>query len=299
MVAVIAYIRVSTKTQSQSQKGHSLDGQKLELKAYAKASGVKIHKFFHNDESARHEENSSERPGFIAATELALKKKWPILVADASRFSRTEESYDRFIDAGGVVYDTDGFGADEAKMRAKIRRAKHDGDIRSKATREGQAKARANGVKFGSPQIAKANEASGKKRSTTGRIRRDEFRREYGKARAAGFDTPEAAAGYFNDNGYTPPLVESWTPSNVRRILNDIRLEDEAEISASTGSAVPEPAFSAKVFLTRLEIEALEKQFRSQRFAANTLARRVGNLSKPMPKTLRDRLAAMLRRSAP
>ena len=216
MVTVIAYIRVSTKTQSKN--GHSLDGQKLELKAYAKASNLKIYKFFVDDELARHEENSSERPGFIAATELALKKGWPILVANASRFSRTEESYARFTDDGGVVYDTDGFGADEAKMRAKILRAKHDGDIRSKATREGQAKARANGVKFGSPNIEKANEASGKKRSRTAGIRRDEFRREYGKARAAGFETPKAAAGYFNDNGYKPAYCEKWEAANVRRI---------------------------------------------------------------------------------
>ena len=47
---------------------------------------------------------------------------------DASRFCRTEETYERFVSAGGKVYDLSGFGDDEATMRAKIKRAKFDGD---------------------------------------------------------------------------------------------------------------------------------------------------------------------------
>jgi hypothetical protein len=44
---------------------------------------------FWDDESARHEEELSERKGFNDAIDLALKRGWPIIVADASRFSRT------------------------------------------------------------------------------------------------------------------------------------------------------------------------------------------------------------------
>ena len=109
-----------------------MDGQRRQIRAYCDAEGLKIRRIFSDDDSARHEEELSERKGFNDATELALKKGWPIIVADASRFSRTEASYSRFVDAGGKIYDAnEGFGADEAVMRGKIVRAEHDGKIRS------------------------------------------------------------------------------------------------------------------------------------------------------------------------
>src|ERR1700722_8935035 len=145
MQNVIAYVRVSTEKQSKYGKG--LDGQKRQIQAYCKAEELKIHRtIFSDDDSARHEEELSARKGFNDAIDLALKKGWPIIVADASRFSRTEASYIRFVDAGGRIYDTaEGFGADEAVMRGKIVRAQFDGKIRSEATREGQKKYRENG----------------------------------------------------------------------------------------------------------------------------------------------------------
>jgi hypothetical protein len=59
-------------------------------------------------------EDGSERPGLKDACDLALRKGCPILVTDASRFSRTEETYQRFTEQGGKAYDLDGCGADEA-----------------------------------------------------------------------------------------------------------------------------------------------------------------------------------------
>jgi hypothetical protein len=135
--------------------------------------------------------------------------------------------------AGGKLYDTiEGFGADEAVMRGKIARAEHDGRVRSRATRKGQKEYRENGGTFGGPRLDKACKASALARSKTARIRHDEFRTEHAKARQAGAGTSGAVAEFFNHNGYLPARARRWTAANVRAALNEIRIEDEAEIAA-------------------------------------------------------------------
>lgn len=176
MLSVIGYIRVSTI--KQASYGNSLGAQKKQIQAFAKANKLKIKKWFTDTDTARNEENRSERPDFKRATELATKKKWAIIVATSDRFSRTSESYDRFINADGKVYSTDvGFGADEAVMRAKIKRAKVDGDLIARRTKEGQDRVRAEGKTFGSPDLTRARAASAAARQRDARLRAGNSRR--------------------------------------------------------------------------------------------------------------------------
>lgn len=217
MLIVIAYIQVSTT--KQSHNGSSLDRQRLAIQEFAQCRNLKIHKFFWDDESARNEEDGSERPEFLKATELSLKKEWPIIVLDESRFTRTEETYDRFVKAGGKLYTVKGFGADEAEMRARIKHAEHDGKVRSRATRKGQERYRAEGGVFGSPELGKAREASVEARKKLAKARAREFSRQYERAKKAGFGEPKDAARFFNENGYLTAQGRTWTAANVRRMI--------------------------------------------------------------------------------
>ncbi len=187
--------------------------------------------------SARNEENGSERPEFNKAIELAVKKKLPIIVATPDRFTRTKESYDRFKARGGTVYTTDGFGEDEAVMRAKIARAQHDGDMISRLTKEGQKRARAAGKKFGNPDSGPARVEANKVRRNNARIRREEFDARLERAREIGAKTDAEVARHFNDTGHVTARGGAWTAANVARMRGRIITFDKAPMSSRAGQA--------------------------------------------------------------
>jgi DNA invertase Pin-like site-specific DNA recombinase len=232
LLKAIAYARVSTR--QQSRLGGSLDGQLSEIREFAKARNMKIGKTFTDDESARNEERGIERQGFQNATALALKKQWPIIVVEMSRFTRTEKTYADFVDNGGKIFSVEGFGGDEAEMRARAWRAERDGNRRSKATRAGQAKFVAAGGKLGGPDTEKARAASLAVRSARARIRANEFEREYAKANKAGCSRPKDAAKFLNESGFPTPYGQPWTEATVRKrlkALNAIRVSHAADLA--------------------------------------------------------------------
>ena len=221
MLSVIAYIRVSTN--NQGDNGISLNGQKAQIREFARINNLHIRIWCIDVDSARGEENFSTRKGFNEATELSLRKGWPIIAATADRFSRTLSSYDKFIEAGGKAYSADiGFGGDEAVMRGKIKRAQHDGDKLSSRTREGQALARANGKKFGNPDTGPARAKAFAVRQENKQIRYEEFRGQLDRVRELGAKTDTAVAKALNDNGYVTARGEDWTSANVARMRRRI-----------------------------------------------------------------------------
>ena len=256
MLNVIAYTRVSTK--QQAVRGSSLDGQKLQIKAFVKARGLHVRRWFTDAESARNEEDGTERSGFIAACELSKKTGWPIIVVDACRFSRTEESYDAFVRQGGKVYDISGFGAGEAEMAGKIARAKFDGDKRSKGTREGQENAKAKGVKFGTPAPMNGAKASAAVRGKDAYIRKGELERLRDGAAQGGVTGAKELAAWLNRKGYLTAQGRLWTASNVRG-----RLRERVEIDAVYWPAIPMDEMQARPDLIVAETKAsLEQNWR-------------------------------------
>nr|WP_299501544.1 recombinase family protein [uncultured Rhizobium sp.] len=288
MLPVIAYVRVSTK--EQARNGGSLDGQRLQLKEYAKARGLKIRKWFSDDTSARNEEEGSNREGFKKACELSLRTGWPILVVAASRFSRTNETYERFIEQGGRVYDLEGFGADEALMRAKIAHARLDGDKRSKATRKGQAEAKAAGKIFGTPTPHKGAAASAISRAKDADIRRRELEGLRERAAREGVSTPKALSDWLNDKGYLSAHGKPWTPSNVRGALKG-RKAAKAVLEPLIPPLIDTaPLDDEMISLTAQERDILQTVFdlKAHRMTRELQAQWLTNLNGKWPRARKD-----------
>lgn len=252
---VIGYLRVST--QKQGDNGISLDGQKEQLRELARAYGLRIRKFYIDTDSALGEDNFSERPGFLDAMQRSLENGWPIICASADRFSRTCASYERFVLEGGKVYSADiGFGADEAIMRAAIRRAEVDGRRISHRTREGQRRAKEKGARFGNPRLEEARRKSAAVRSRDARLRRDELQSFFLRARSRGAVTHRQIAEALNKDGVKTAYGRNWTEAAVRTTLTKIRRDEvrdheagapaEAELTAvvGVGNRIANPAIN-------------------------------------------------------
>ena len=229
---VIGYLRVST--QKQGDNGISMDGQKAQVKELASAYGLKIKKFYSDTGSAPGEDNFSERPGFLDAMQRSLETGWPIICASADRFSRTFASYDRFVLEGGKVYSADiGFGANDAIMRAAIRRAEVDGRRISQRTREGQRRAKEKGARFGNPRLDEARRKSAAVRSRNAKLRRDELQSFFQRARSRGAVTHRQIAEALNKDGVKTAYGRNWTEAAVRITLTKICRDEFGSHEAS------------------------------------------------------------------
>jgi DNA invertase Pin-like site-specific DNA recombinase len=215
MLSVIAFVRVSTH--KQAEYGISLDAQRRQIKAFCRMEHLRIRKWVPDTDSARNEENGSVRAGFNEATELALEKDWPIIVATPDRFTRTSETYDRFRERGGRVYSTDiGFGAD-AVMRSKIERAEYVGNIIGRRTREGQKHAKALG-KLGNPNFSSTRAKGNKVRQEYARLHLEEFQLRRERALQQGAKTDADVAKDFNESGYFTARGSKWSSDNVAKM---------------------------------------------------------------------------------
>jgi DNA invertase Pin-like site-specific DNA recombinase len=250
MLSVIAYVRVSTN--KQAEYGISLDAQRKQIKVFGKSKGLRIRKWITETGSARNEENGSVRPGFKEATELALEKEWPIIVATPDRFSRTIDSFARFHERGGKVYSTDiGFGEDDAVMSAKIARAQETGNFIGQRTKEGQKRAKAAGT-LGNPDFGAVRAKGNKARHELARLRQEEFRPRRERALEQGAKTDAQVAKAFNDSGYATARGLPWTADNVAKIRRDLITFDKVRVSIETPPArKPAPLFTSDNRLTK------------------------------------------------
>jgi Resolvase, N terminal domain len=229
---VIMYRRVSTRRQGES--GISLDAQEVQVREFAATTGSMIMEQYQDVHSARNEGKGCSRPGFKQAVARSLQTGWPIIVASPDRFSRTVQTYDKFVSAGGRAYPADKGYLDATAMRAAIVRAESDGDNISKRTLAGQERARAksNPKKPGNPRIADARALGNQARARKLRERREQFRIEHSKARDAGAPSDGAVAKIFNNNSYATPQGRLWTADNVAAQRRAIEEEDRATRSA-------------------------------------------------------------------
>jgi DNA invertase Pin-like site-specific DNA recombinase len=240
MKSVIGYARVSTK--KQADEGASLSDQRLQIQEFAKHNKLTVRKFYLDVDSARNEDDGSERPEFNKAVERSLKTKWPIIAASADRFTRTGSTYDRFVAAGGRAYGArEGFGVDESVMRAAIVRAEREGNRISRTTRRGQERATANGVKFGNPEIEKARAASIVARKANASKCREEFRAQFFNAKVAGVETDAELVDFLNDRKFRSPQGRAWTRANVGRMRRELEAAGCAEPSGAEGDPIVGP----------------------------------------------------------
>lgn len=86
MQTVIAYTRVSTKTQSRS--GLGLEAQREAIERFADREGLQVAGWFSEAESGKGADALSLRPELAAALKEARKHKAPVVVAKLDRLSR-------------------------------------------------------------------------------------------------------------------------------------------------------------------------------------------------------------------
>lgn len=243
MLNIISYVRVSTR--NQDDYGDSLNAQTKQIVEFCKVNELFIWKRFSDVGTARNEDEGSEREGFRNAIELALKKKWPIIVASADRFTRTDSIFEDFIRRGGKLYAADsGFGVDEAVMRGKIAAAKAKGDFIAKNTKRGQREAVKNGKKLGNPNIAEARKKAVAVRSRNQEIRLDEFSRHYAAEQSRGARSDMEIADAFNRRGYVTAQGKRWSQENVRRMRRAMQAGARTAQGRAVAAAVGNCALS-------------------------------------------------------
>lgn len=222
---VIAYRRVSTKDQGES--GVGLEGQKKAIEAYASEEGLIIEGAFEDVETAAGDGSIWKRQGLKAATELAQRTGWPIVVSDLSRLSRNVASCEEFILAQDlkVVSATDGGLVTKSMLRAKVSRAEYERDViseRTKAALDGQ---RRQGRALGNPtSLGRAREASVASRKATAAAKVDELVRLFlDKPDLVELSVP-ALAGRLNSLGVRTSTGKLWTSASLRKKRRDALL---------------------------------------------------------------------------
>jgi DNA invertase Pin-like site-specific DNA recombinase len=245
---VYIYLRVSSK--KQGANGKSLEDQKAEALAYCRQNGWTPLQIFSDVHSARHEDEGSQRRGFNEICKAALSSGYPIVVARCDRFSRTYASYERFEERGGRLIAIElGLGASVSEVRALIKHAEAEANQSSRTCKVGIALARAKGRKTGNPNPVEARAASIAKRAANKEQRLAAFKIMAETSRAAGLRTAKEIVDWLNESsGLMTASGRSWTISNFRRLLREIR--PEAPVKSSAAS--PKPGSTAAPTLEAL-----------------------------------------------
>lgn len=155
---VVLYIRVSTDKQAES--GHSLDGQRARLMAYAEDHGLVVVDVVTDEGLSA---GSLNRPGLQRAMELIRTRDATLILATKGDrlFRSVRDQVNVIADlekAGGKIALTDEeFDTSTAdgellvNVRASV--AQYERKLAGRRTREGMAAARAKGVRLGRPPV--------------------------------------------------------------------------------------------------------------------------------------------------
>jgi DNA invertase Pin-like site-specific DNA recombinase len=148
----IAYIRVSTKKQGAT--GIGLEAQTVAIDTFAEHEGYFIVERFKDVASGWGKNNLERRDGMKSALEMAKKNGMPIIVASASRISRSADTIFRIAGQEGVeiISATQGSMASPATLASSAARAEFERQNNSEKTKRRLQELKSQGVKLGNPK---------------------------------------------------------------------------------------------------------------------------------------------------
>jgi DNA invertase Pin-like site-specific DNA recombinase len=214
----VVYLRVSTARQGRS--GLGLEAQRAAVEAFMSANGPRIELASYTEiESGKH----NDRPQLAKALLHCRRHRATLLVAKIDRLSRNAAFLMNLRDAGVKFVAADLPDLNTLTLGIFASMAQYEREQISTRTKAALAAAKARGVKLGNP-----DPHFGSRRSATvasrGNIQAaDEYagtlRHSLTDAKAAGFISLRAVAGFLNDAGIGTRRGCAWTPAAVLRVL--------------------------------------------------------------------------------
>jgi DNA invertase Pin-like site-specific DNA recombinase len=226
IVWIIAYYRVSTKKQGESDLG--LEGQRAAVEAYARQTGARIKASYLEIESGKR----ADRPELAKALAHVKRSKATLCVAKLDRLAKNVEFLARVMNSGVEFVACDNPAANRLTLHILSAVAEAEAKAISERTRTALAAAKARGAKLGSarPGHWKGREAARlagleKARSVAAVAVAERADEAYAdlvpvvsELRDRGLSLREIAAK-LNDDGHTTRRGKPWNAVQVARVL--------------------------------------------------------------------------------
>jgi DNA invertase Pin-like site-specific DNA recombinase len=221
-MAIIGYLRVSTKGQGES--GLGLEAQQSAIESYARQHGAKIAALYTEVESGK----LADRPELAKALAHARRSKSTLVVAKLDRLARNVEFLAKVMNSGCEFAAADMPAANRFMLHVMAAVAEHEARAISDRTKAALAAYKARGGKLGGhlPQCRNLTPeaiAKGRQHSATARARAAseayaDLAPTMKEWRTEGL-TLEGIAERLNQQGHTTRRGRAWNPVQVSRVL--------------------------------------------------------------------------------
>ncbi len=231
MRSVIVYTRVSTLDQKKS--GFGTDAQLVEIRAFAKASGMRLKKIFREAATAMGEQDTGERPELDKAMALAIDRSWPIIVATQDRLSRNQTNIvDWVLDDRIKIFSARlGEHATDASIISQAARDQFDGEEKSRRTKEALRIKKLAGAELGNRTNFPFVQSKGSaKNGKNAKLRLGEFAEALEAVDPLRELTAKQIADALNAVGFKPAQSAKWTSVNIGRVLSNLKASAAHEI---------------------------------------------------------------------
>jgi DNA invertase Pin-like site-specific DNA recombinase len=220
---VIAYVRVSTK--SQAEGGDGLDLQLEKIRAYAEARGFRIIKVYRETHSGVGTDSIADRTELQKALARARKTNESILVASTDRVGRDEKTVTELLNCSDAVIISveNGEGADQAVLAAQARSAEQTARIISRTTKEALKSRKKQGVPLGNrTNLGEAQILGAESNRHRFRSRVDEYLTILQEVDPKRSKTRKQIVEILNERGFRTDRGIAWTAGNFRRLHEEI-----------------------------------------------------------------------------
>jgi DNA invertase Pin-like site-specific DNA recombinase len=222
-MAVIGYLRVSTKGQGES--GLGLESQQAAIEAYARQHGEKIASLYTEVESGK----LADRPELAKALSHAKRSKATLCVAKLDRLARNVEFLARVMNSGCDFAAADMPSANRFMLHVMAAVAEHEAKAISERTKAALQAYKARGGKLGAelPQCRNLTpEATAKGRERAAVARSEAAADAYGDLVPTMLDMRKAGkslqgiADALTAQGHTTRRGKPWNAVQVSRVLD-------------------------------------------------------------------------------
>ena len=146
LTTAYGYARISSK--KQEAHGYSLEAQRDQIENYCQQNDIELLGFYSETESG----SLSNRPKLIEVLNLSALSNSILIIAKIDRLTRSVKFLTELQAHGTPFVALDMPEANPTMLQVMVSFAEYENRLRSIRTKEGLAKAKARGVKLGSPQ---------------------------------------------------------------------------------------------------------------------------------------------------
>lgn len=219
---LVAYLRVSTARQGRS--GLGLEAQREALARFAAAEGYQVAREFIEVETGKGSDAIERRPELAAAIADARSRKCPVAVAKLDRLSRDVHFISGLM-AERVQFIVAELGPDVDPFILHLfaALAEKERAMIATRTRDALARAKARGVKLGSPKLAEARQVAAATVTANADSHAATVMPIIREIQKAGASSLRAIAEALNARGVATARGRRWEAMTVRNLLRRAR----------------------------------------------------------------------------